>query len=139
MTGMSVTAEVTGARLEAANTEAEMANWLMVHKSYDSNRYSSLNEINKSTIGDLSLAFAIPVGGYEPSGFGMGYMEGNSQTNTIESLSVHSYPHSRSMGGSTFEIIRQSTFIACRLVSSQLRKGPQGSQESSWIQMPVLT
>ena len=76
MTGMSVTAEVTGARLEAANTEAEMANWLMVHKSYDSNRYSSLNEINKSTIGDLSLAFAIPVGGYEPSGFGMGYMEG---------------------------------------------------------------
>ena len=76
ITGTSVTAEVTGERLEAANTEAEMANWLMVHKNYDSNRYSTLNEINASNVGDLSLAFAIPVGGYEPSGFGIGYMEG---------------------------------------------------------------
>ena len=76
MAGTSVTAKVTGARLEAANTEAEAENWLMVHKSYDSNRYSSLNQINASNVDNLSLAFAIPLGGLEPSGFGIGYMEG---------------------------------------------------------------
>jgi len=33
-------AEVTADRLLAAGTEAEAGNWLMVHKTYDSNRFS---------------------------------------------------------------------------------------------------
>ena len=35
---------VTAERLLAAGTEAEMGNWLTVHKTHDSNRYSTLNE-----------------------------------------------------------------------------------------------
>ena len=69
-------AEVTAERLLAAGTDAEAHNWLMVHKTYDSNRFSPLNEINASNAGNLALAFAVPLGGLEPSGFGVGYMEG---------------------------------------------------------------
>ena len=35
-----------------------------------------MNQINAGNVGNLSLAFAIPIGGLEPSGFGIGYMEG---------------------------------------------------------------
>ena len=73
LAGTNVTAQVTAERLEAANAESEIENWLMVHKSYDSNRYSALNQINAGNVGNLSLAFAIPIGGLEPSGFGIGY------------------------------------------------------------------
>ena len=38
LAGTTVTAEVTAERLESANSESEIENWLMVHKSYDSNR-----------------------------------------------------------------------------------------------------
>lgn len=68
--------EVTPERLAAAGTEAEAGNWLMVHRTYDSNRYAPLDEINASNVGDLQLAFAVPLGGLEPSGFGFGSMEG---------------------------------------------------------------
>jgi|TARA_B110000259_G_scaffold156542_1_gene178120 alcohol dehydrogenase (cytochrome c) len=68
--------EVTADRLLAAGTDAEVENWLMVHKTYDSNRYSALNQINAGNVGDMRLAFAVPLGGLEPSGFGAGYMEG---------------------------------------------------------------
>lgn len=68
-------AQVTPERLVAAGSEEEAANWLMVHRTYDSNRFSPLNEINASNAADLSLAFAVPIGGLEPSGFGAGYME----------------------------------------------------------------
>ena len=68
--------EVTADRLVAAGTEAESENWLMVHKTYDSNRYSALNQINSGNVSDMRLAFAVPLGGLEPSGFGAGYMEG---------------------------------------------------------------
>lgn len=42
-------AQATPERLLNAGTDAEAANWLMVHRTYDSNRYSPLNEINAST------------------------------------------------------------------------------------------
>jgi len=68
-------AEVTADRLLAAGTEAEAGNWLMVHKTYDSNRFSPLNQINASNVGGMRLAFAVPISGLEPSGYGVGTME----------------------------------------------------------------
>ncbi len=50
MASAGVQAEVTADRLNAAGTEAEAGNWLMVHKTYDSNRFSSLSEINTSNV-----------------------------------------------------------------------------------------
>lgn len=67
---------VTSDRLLAAGSEAEAGNWLMVHKTYDSNRYSTLDQINASNVKGMHLAFAVPLGGLEPSAFGIGYMEG---------------------------------------------------------------
>ena len=67
---------VTAERLLAAGSEAEAGNWLMVHRTYDSNRYSPLNEINASNVAGLELAFAVPLGGLEPTAFGIGLMEG---------------------------------------------------------------
>ena len=76
LTGASFAGEVTADRLLAAGTDAEAENWLMVHKNYDSNRYSALNQINAGNVGDMRLAFAVPLGGLEAAGFGVGYMEG---------------------------------------------------------------
>lgn len=73
--GMSLAGEVTPERLLAAGTEAEAGNWLMVQKSYNSNRYSSLDEINAGNVAGLRLVAAAPLGGTEPSGFGVGSME----------------------------------------------------------------
>ncbi len=67
---------VTAERLLAAGSEAEAGNWLMVHKTYDGNRFSPLNEINAGNVAGMHLAFAVPLGGLEPSAFGIGYMEG---------------------------------------------------------------
>lgn len=76
MAGSTSWAEVTPDRLLGAGSEAEAGNWLMVHKTYDSNRFSPLNQINAGNVAGLKLAFAVPLGGLEPSGFGLGYMEG---------------------------------------------------------------
>jgi alcohol dehydrogenase (cytochrome c) len=69
-------AQVTPERLLAAESEEEAGNWLMVHKNYSSNRFSPLTDINAENAADMDLAFAVPIGGLEPSGFGAGYMEG---------------------------------------------------------------
>lgn len=73
--------EVTLERLLAAGTEAEAGNWLMVHKTFDSNRYSTLNDINASNVADLRLIMAAPLGGTEPAGFGVGSMEATPLVN----------------------------------------------------------
>jgi len=67
---------VTSDRLLAAGSEAEAGNWLMVHKTYDANRYSMLDQINAGNVSGMNLAFAVPLGGLEPSAFGIGLMEG---------------------------------------------------------------
>ena len=41
--------------------------WLMVHHDYNSQRYSTLNQINKSNIKDLKLKYAIAIGGASPN------------------------------------------------------------------------
>src|SRR6201996_1572949 len=54
-------AEVTFERL--ANPDKEPQNWLMVHRSYDSQRFSPLNQINKDNVKNLKLLFAVAIGG----------------------------------------------------------------------------
>lgn len=68
-------ADVTSDRLLAAGTEAEAGNWLMVHRTYDAHRFSPLNEITPENVAGLKLAFAVPLGGAEPAGFGKGSLE----------------------------------------------------------------
>ena len=67
---------VSADQLAAANTDKEAGNWLMVNKTYDSNRYSTLNEITPDNVAGMKLAFAVPLNGLEPSSFGVGALEG---------------------------------------------------------------
>jgi alcohol dehydrogenase (cytochrome c) len=54
-------ADVTPERLVNAGKEPQ--NWLMNHGTYDAQRYSSLDKINKGNIKSLKLAYAVPIGG----------------------------------------------------------------------------
>ena len=54
-------ADVTPERL--VNAAKEPHNWLMNHGTYDAQRYSSLDKINKANIKGLKLAYAVPIGG----------------------------------------------------------------------------
>ena len=56
-------ADVTYERL----LNPEPHNWLMVHKDYNSQRYSTLDQINKSNIKNLKLKYAIAIGGASPN------------------------------------------------------------------------
>jgi alcohol dehydrogenase (cytochrome c) len=55
----AVAADVTPVRL--ANPEP--GNWLMNHRTYDSQRYSPLDRINKANVRNLKLAYAVAIGG----------------------------------------------------------------------------
>ena len=52
-------AEVTPQRL--ANPEPQ--NWLMNHRTYDGQRFSPLDKINKDNVKNLKLAYAVALGG----------------------------------------------------------------------------
>src|SRR5262245_25217809 len=52
----SIAGEVTPERL--INADKEPQNWLMNHRTYDAQRYSPLDRINKSNIANLKLAYA---------------------------------------------------------------------------------
>jgi alcohol dehydrogenase (cytochrome c) len=54
-------ADVTTDRL--ANADKEPGNWLMNHRTYDAQRYSPLDKINKGNIKGLKLAYAVAIGG----------------------------------------------------------------------------
>ena len=54
-------AEVTPERL--TNADREPQNWLMNHRTYDAQRYSPLDKINKANVTDLKLAYAVAIGG----------------------------------------------------------------------------
>src|SRR3984957_3464404 len=54
-------AEVTPERL--LNPDKEPQNWLMNHRTYDGQRFSPLDKINKGNVKDLKLAYAVPLGG----------------------------------------------------------------------------
>src|SRR5215468_9111983 len=58
-------ADVTPDRL--INADREPQNWLMNHRTYDAQRYSPLDKINKANIKDLRLAYAVAIGGTSPN------------------------------------------------------------------------
>src|SRR5271167_1730354 len=54
-------AEVTPERL--LNPDREPQNWLMNHRTYDGQRFSPLDRINKGNVKNLKLAYAVALGG----------------------------------------------------------------------------
>jgi alcohol dehydrogenase (cytochrome c) len=60
-TSPALAAEVTHERL--INADREPQNWLMNHRTYDAQRYSPLDKINKGNAKDLKLAYAVAIGG----------------------------------------------------------------------------
>ena len=50
LVGSVAWADVGPDRLKNAGTEAEAGNWLMVHKTYDANRFSTLTGINAANV-----------------------------------------------------------------------------------------
>jgi alcohol dehydrogenase (cytochrome c) len=58
-TAGSYAADVTYERLR----NPEPQNWLMNHHDFGSHRFSSLDQINKTNVKNLKLAFAVPLGG----------------------------------------------------------------------------
>src|SRR5579862_5097746 len=57
----SLAAEVTPERL--VNADREPQNWLMNHRTYDGQRFSPLDQINRGTVKNLKLAYAVALGG----------------------------------------------------------------------------
>src|ERR1700726_5212516 len=57
----ALAAEVTPQRL--INADKEPQNWLMNHRTYDGQRYSPLERINKGNVKGLKVAYAVPLGG----------------------------------------------------------------------------
>jgi len=57
----AIAADVTPERL--ANPDKEPQNWLMNHRSYDSQRYTPLDKINTGNVKSLRLAYAVALGG----------------------------------------------------------------------------
>jgi alcohol dehydrogenase (cytochrome c) len=63
---VALAGDVTPERL--MNADKEQQNWLMVNKDYSSHRYSELDQINKSNVKDLHVAFTVALGGVEGLG-----------------------------------------------------------------------
>ena len=59
--GPLLAAEVTSERL--INADKEPQNWLMNHRTYDGQRFSPLDQINKGSVKNLKLAYAVALGG----------------------------------------------------------------------------
>ena len=59
----SLAAEVTPQRLQSP----EPQNWLQNHRTYDGQRYSTLDRINKENVKGLKLAYAVAIGGASPN------------------------------------------------------------------------
>jgi alcohol dehydrogenase (cytochrome c) len=59
--GPALAADVTPERL--VNADKEPHNWLMNHRTYDGQRFSPLERINKTNVKGLKLAYAVPLGG----------------------------------------------------------------------------
>ena len=59
--GTAFAADVTPDRL--VNADKEPGNWLMNYRTYDAQRYSPLDKINKANVKGLKLAYAVALGG----------------------------------------------------------------------------
>jgi alcohol dehydrogenase (cytochrome c) len=60
-------ADVTPERLR--NPDKEPQNWLMNHRSYDGQRFSPLDKINKGNVKGLRIAYAVPLAGTKGNEF----------------------------------------------------------------------
>ena len=60
----ALAADVTPERL--VNADKEPHNWLMNHRTYDAQRFSPLEKINKGNVNNLKLAYAVAIGGMAP-------------------------------------------------------------------------
>jgi alcohol dehydrogenase (cytochrome c) len=60
-------ADVTPERL--LNPDKEPQNWLMNHRSYDGQRFSPLDKINKGNVKGLKIAYAVPLAGTKGNEF----------------------------------------------------------------------
>jgi len=76
LNGPAFAADATPERLLQAGSTDEAGNWLMVHRTYDANRFTPLKEINAGNVANLKLAYAVSLGGLEPGAGGPGAMEG---------------------------------------------------------------
>src|SRR5215510_8423852 len=61
-------ADVTFDRL--VNADKEPHNWLMNHRTYDGQRFSPLMQINKTSVKNLKLAYAVALGGGSTTEYG---------------------------------------------------------------------
>src|SRR5690349_16168621 len=64
----ALSAEVTSERL--INADREPQNWLMNHRTYNGQRFSPLDSINKTNVKNLKLAYAVALGGGSPAEYG---------------------------------------------------------------------
>ena len=71
--------EVTYDRL--LNTSQEPQNWLHIHGNYSSTRFSKLDQINTNSVKNLSLAFAVSIGGQQSSRMSGGTLQGTPLVN----------------------------------------------------------
>lgn len=55
-------------------------NWITHHGNYASNRYSTLDQINKSNVNDLKMVYSFGIGGMEPGGF---WEHGNNESTPL--------------------------------------------------------
>ena len=51
------------------NAGDNTSDWLTVHRTYDGQRYSPLDQIDKSNVGGLKVAYTVALGGTEGGGF----------------------------------------------------------------------
>jgi alcohol dehydrogenase (cytochrome c) len=66
LVGPAAAADVTNERL--LNADAETANWIHHHRTYDGHRFSPLNEVNKDNVGQLKIVATVMLGGLEAAG-----------------------------------------------------------------------
>jgi alcohol dehydrogenase (cytochrome c) len=72
--------EVNSSRL--MNADKEPQNWLMVNKDYSSHRFSELDQINKSNVRNLHVAFTVALGGSQ--GVGTAPLGGHQSTPLVD-------------------------------------------------------
>src|SRR5258708_12642450 len=63
LTGASPALAAEVAPERRVNADREPGNWLMNHRTYDAQRYSPLDKINRGNVKNLKLAYAVALGG----------------------------------------------------------------------------
>jgi alcohol dehydrogenase (cytochrome c) len=110
--------DVTDARLNNLSSPEESGNWLTVHRTYDAHRFSPLKEINKNTVRDLKLAYAVALDGGGRTGLAAATLQATPLANngylyitdgwgTIYKIDATSGKHGRILWKTDFEVDRE--------------------------------